>query len=168
MGGFHALRRQVEGPSQYQCQRKADRKQHDDHRTEPVRKTQGFIDDIDNLHDQPGHDDVDGGYLEDISAFEFGDQCDACKKMYCEGCLENMESGPGFVLCDECEITFLCGCPESANRFEDFWAGCCLISMYGEPGCGAKLCPHCDDVCRCIKDDDYEYFSDDDLDMRFD
>lgn len=107
-------------------------------------------------------------WVSDDSAFEFGDQCDACKKMYCEGCLENMESGPGFKLCDECEITFLCGCPESANRFEDFWAGCCLIPMYGEPGCGAKLCPRCDDLCGCIKDDDYEYFSDDDLDMRFD
>ena len=76
------------------------------------------------------------------------------------------------MLCDECEITFLCGCPESAKRFEDFWAGCCLIPMYGEPGCGAKLCPRCGDLCECIMDgpkySDYEYFSDDDLAMGFD
>ena len=94
------------------------------------------------------------------SAFVFGGHCGACDKMICEGCQVWMELRGGFVRCDACEKSFLCGCTETAEEYKK-WDGCSMIAMYGKPGCSVKDCGCCGGVCGCLEDGvGSDYFSD--------
>ena len=95
-----------------------------------------------------------------------GVQCDACRKLYCEGCMTRIMLTGGYVTCDECEETILCGCPEMSERFDKHWERCSLLHTYTKPGCGIKVCPKCVhsgrfEMCGCIEDGPaYSDFSD--------
>ena len=104
-----------------------------------------------------------------------GNQCDACQKLYCEGCMTMILMTGNPVTCDECEETFLCGmCPEMGERFDKEWERCSMLHTHTKPGCGIKVCPKCvrtgrHMMCGCFEDgpvysdffsdgDDYELF----------
>ena len=74
LGALDALRRQLEGPGQDDRKGEADDQKDDDGGGEPGGQVQWFLDDGNDLRDQPGHDRIHDRDLEDVTTPQFGEQ----------------------------------------------------------------------------------------------